>query len=534
MGAPWPRETVAAVAANPAALLAEKRKKQHWAWQPLKHVAPPAVKRAGWARTPIDRFILAGLEARNLKPNPYADRRTLLRRASYDLIGLPPTPEEVEAFVSDKSPSAYEKVVDRLLASPHYGERWGRFWLDIARYGEDQAHSFEPRLYPQGFRYRDWVAHALNTDMPYDKFVRAQIAADLLPDADSKENLPALGFFATGPVYYGDSKMFDQYDDRIDTLSRGFLGLTVACARCHDHKFDPISQKDYYGLAGIFASTAYIEVPVNTPNAAESGKADRGGDRQKLIQAKTEEVDKFTNEQLRNLRQRFTPETARYVFSTWKLLNRRKTDPKLTTETFAAQEGLETLVLERWHDYLMAEGDHPALAAWRDLRKRQDARTDFSASAPAQEEARKVAAELQDSLLALQKRRTDKGTMPLTQAENTRLDEIVGDQGVLTLPKDRFEKLLVGDPKVHYAVIKAELERLKMGAFVHALTEGPKPANVPILLRGNPETPGAEAPRRFLTILAGRTRPPSRRAAGGSNSPTPLQREVTRSRPASW
>ncbi len=513
MGAPWPKETAAPVAPNPAAVLAEKRKRQHWAWQPVRSVAPLAVKRKTWPRNPIDQFILAGLETRNLKPNTYADRRTLLRRASFDLIGLPPTPEEVEAFLADKSPNAWEKVIDRLLASPHYGERWGRYWLDIARYGEDQAHSFEPRLYPQGFRYRDWVAHALNTDMGYDRFVKAQIAADLLKDPDAKDDLPALGFFATGPVYYGDSKMFDQYDDRIDTLSRGFLGLTVACARCHDHKFDPITQKDYYGLAGVFASTAYIEVAVNTPEAGKEGKTEAGGDRQKIIQTKNEEVEKFTNEQLQNLRQRFTPETGKYLVAAWKLLNKRKTDANLSLDAFAMKEGVESLVLERWMNYLKA--DHPSLAGWRDLLKKQDAHTDLSASEPALADVRKFAADFQDTLVALIKRRAEKNaTMPLTKEQTALLEETTGGDGVLTIPRDRFDKLLVGDPKAHYAVIKAQLERLKMGAFVHALTEGPKPANVPVLLRGNPETPGEEAPRRFLAILAGDNAPAVTQGSG--------------------
>src|SRR5262249_25685853 len=198
-----------------------------------------------------------------------------------DLIGLPPTPAEVDAFVNDNSPEAFAKVVDRLLASPHYGERWARHWLDVARYGEDQAHTFQARKYPQGFRYRDWLIKAFNDAMPYDRFVREQLAADVLPRSEADEkterlaNLPALGLFALGPVYYGDPKKLDQIDDRIDTVTRGLLGLTVACARCHDHKYDPISTKDYYALAGVVAGTEYVEVslepgkegePVPTPS----------------------------------------------------------------------------------------------------------------------------------------------------------------------------------------------------------------------------------------------------------------------------
>ncbi|MCW3097042.1 MAG: Protein of unknown function (DUF1553)/Protein of unknown function (DUF1549)/Planctomycete [Chthonomonadaceae bacterium] len=516
MGAPWPKERVVAIAPSPANLLVEKRKKAHWAWQPVRSVTPPAVKRAAWTRNPIDRFILAGLEARNLKPNTYADRRTLIRRASFDLIGLPPTPEEVAAFLADKSPNAWEKVVDRLLASPHYGERWGRYWLDIARYGEDQAHSFEPRLYPQGFRYRDWVANALNADMPYDHFVRAQIAADLIDGPDKKQDLPALGFFATGPVYYGDNKMFDQYDDRIDTLSRGFLGLTVACARCHDHKFDPITQKDYYGLAGIFASTAYIEVPYTPPTVGgQTAENAPVTNRQDMINAKEAEVNKFAEEQLADLRNRYLPETSRYMVAAWKLINRRKTNAKLTTEQYATTEKLETIVLGRWVKYLAAAKDHPALADWQKVVIAQDARTDLSASDSAIAQVTGAANAFQNSLMELVKRRKDKQTKPaLTKVEMAAADEIVGGEGVLTIPQDVFDKLLVGDPKVHYATIKGQLDRMKMGPFIHALTEGSKIGNVPVLLRGNTEAPGEEAPRRFLAILAGDNAPTFTKGSG--------------------
>src|SRR5207249_11317875 len=185
---------------------------------------------------------------------------------------LPPTPEEVAAFERDDWPDALARVVDRLLASPHYGERWARHWLDVARYGEDQAHTFQARQYPNGFRYRDWLVRAFNADMPYDRFLKEQIAADLLDGPDPLDRLAALGYFALGPVYYGDPKKLDQLDDRIDTLSRGFLGLTVACARCHDHKFDPIPTKDYYALVGVFASTDYAEVPLVSDAEVEAAR----------------------------------------------------------------------------------------------------------------------------------------------------------------------------------------------------------------------------------------------------------------------
>src|SRR5262249_19065709 len=232
-----------------------------WSFRPIGDPEPPSVREADWPISPIDRFILARLEANGLAPSPPAEKVALIRRVTFDLIGLPPTPEDVATFLRDDAPDAYERLVDRLLASPHYGERWGRYWLDVARYGEDQAHSFQPRLYPYGHRYRDWVIGALNRDMPYNRFILEQVAGDLLdgPESGRLDRLAALGFFACGPVYYGDGKQLDQYDDRIDTMCRGFLGLTVACARCHDHKYDPIPTTDYYALQGVFASTQYAE-----------------------------------------------------------------------------------------------------------------------------------------------------------------------------------------------------------------------------------------------------------------------------------
>jgi hypothetical protein len=265
-GAPWPNSPGTRRSGNDKSFEITPEDRAFWSFQPIADPPVPIVTDQTWPRTSIDRFILARLESAGLTPSNPADKRTLIRRATFDLIGLPPTPEEIEAFLADDSPDGFARVIDRLLASPHYGERWARHWLDVARYGEDQAHTFEARIYTQAFRYRDWVVSALNEDMPFDEFVRAQLAADLVGGNEiSKPDLAALGFFAIGPVYYGDRQKLDQMDDRIDTLTRGLLGLTVACARCHDHKFDPISSADYYALAGIVASTEYFEVPLVSP-----------------------------------------------------------------------------------------------------------------------------------------------------------------------------------------------------------------------------------------------------------------------------
>jgi mono/diheme cytochrome c family protein len=271
-GLSWPEAKVPVrVAATEGRKITEKDR-EFWSFRPIANPPLPRVHDTSWPKRSLDFFVLGELETRGLHPVELADRLTLIRRATFDLIGLPPTVEEVEAFLHDGRPDAFARVVDRLLASPQYGERWGRHWLDVARYGEDQAHTFEARLYPCGYRYRDWVVQALNRDMPYDEFLREQIAGDLEEEPGRQERLAALGFFALGPVYYGDRQKFDQLDDRIDTLSRGVLGLTVACARCHDHKFDPIPTRDYYALAGVFASTDYVDFPLGPPAEAEAYK----------------------------------------------------------------------------------------------------------------------------------------------------------------------------------------------------------------------------------------------------------------------
>src|SRR5579875_2679374 len=251
MGAPWPEETVKADASS---LSVAEVRRTHWAFGPVKKPSPPAVKKADWVKTPIDAFVLAGLEAKGLMPAPGADRRTLIRRVTQDLHGLPPTPEEVAAFESDRSLDAYARLVDRLLASPRYGERWGRHWLDVARYADSKGYVFqEERRYPFAYTYRDYVICAFNEDLPYDQFILQQLAADQLPLGEDRRPLAALGFLTLGRRFLNN--IHDIIDDRIDVTMRGLQALTVGCARCHDHKFDPIPQKDYYSLYGIFASS---------------------------------------------------------------------------------------------------------------------------------------------------------------------------------------------------------------------------------------------------------------------------------------
>jgi hypothetical protein len=244
-----------------------------WAFRPLARHAPPppSASQAAWPRNDIDRFVLARLAEKNSSPSPRADRRTLVSRAYVDLLGYKPTYDEIQRWANDAAPNAYEKLIDHLLASPHYGERWARHWMDIARFGEDNSTSEATNpAYPFAWRYRDWIIEALNADTPYDRFVTLQLAADKVPDT-RRPDLRALGYLGAAPVYHKDQRlsadvtyafMTDDWDDRVDAVTRGVLGVTVACARCHDHKFDPVSTKDYYALAGVFASTMRAERPL--------------------------------------------------------------------------------------------------------------------------------------------------------------------------------------------------------------------------------------------------------------------------------
>src|SRR5438105_5048480 len=238
------------------------KEREFWSFrQPIAR-PQPVVKNKRWPNQPLDYFVLARLEQTNLAPAMEADRRTLIRRATFDLTGLPPKPEDVDAFLKDKRRDAYPRLVERLLALPQFGERMASLWLPLARYAEDQAHQVgkdTTMFYPHAYRYREWVINAFNRDLPYDQFIRLQLAADKVEGG--ADNLVALGLLGLGPKYYNRNRLevqADEWEDRVDTVTRSMLGLTVSCARCHDHKFDPITARDYYALAGVFASTKMV------------------------------------------------------------------------------------------------------------------------------------------------------------------------------------------------------------------------------------------------------------------------------------
>jgi hypothetical protein len=387
IGAPDPRS--GAASKNLAGKPKQIAPNELWSLQkPIAH-KPPEVKQSGLVKNEIDRFILKKLEEKSMHPAQPADKRTLLRRAWFDLVGLPPSPDTVENFVKDNSPNAFEKALDELLASRHYGERWGRYWLDLARFAQDQAHTFKARMYPNGWLYRDWIVSALNDDMPYDKFLKYQIAADLINPPDVYKHRAALGLFALGPVYYQDNgekdkAMADEWDDRLDTLMRGTQAMTVACARCHDHKYDPISMADYYGLSGIFASSDYAEEPSVPAEVVDSrSRADQAVADQKL------KIDAFSAAHIGSARLSLAKQIPDYMVAAWQVISDQKTDKSKKNKKYfeqkAAAAKLHPVLLERWTNLLLAEKDFAEnknkprdyLAEWTAFRK-----TNASGKAP--------------------------------------------------------------------------------------------------------------------------------------------------------
>ena len=344
-GAPWSSaETVHTQSVNSS----------WWSFRKLQPPPIPTTKNVTWVRNPIDAFILAKLEEKGLPPASQADKRTLIRRATFDLTGLPPTPEDIESFLSDDSSGAFAKVVYRLLASPHYGERWGRHWLDLVRYAD----------LPDAYRYRDWVVNAFNRDMPYDQFIRYQIAGDLIPPEDSK-GINAEGIIATGLLVIGEwgageadkPKMItDIVDDQIDVVGLAFMGLTTACARCHDHKYDPISTEDYYSLAGIFFSTHIIPDPGSNTHGTKRLRVpllpkvelDKINRHKERIAQKERQLKAEADQEYRKFAESLVPETARYMMAAWGYKNRPNAEHDLSLAAFAAERKLHPYALQQW------------------------------------------------------------------------------------------------------------------------------------------------------------------------------------------
>ncbi|HTE17025.1 MAG TPA: DUF1549 domain-containing protein, partial [Armatimonadota bacterium] len=347
IGAPWPGERMKAEVRRKkggGALLRTPQTSpgKPWPYSPPTVPSLPVVKNRSWGRSPIDRLILSALEAKGLSPAPPADRRTLIRRATFDLIGLPPTPSEIRDFLADTEPGAFARVVDRLLASPAYGERWGRHWLDVARYADSNGLD-ENLVFPNAWRYRDYVIRAFNADKPIDRFIQEQIAGDLLPAAvDETADLDrtiATGFLSLGPKMLAEDDPMKQeediVDEQVDTLGKAFLGLTLGCARCHDHKFDPISQSDYYALAVILKSTKTMvnfkvvaewqEVPL-----ASRAEREKLASLERAVQAKKEELERARKNAGDAVLAEAQRNASRYVLAAQELL--KDTGPRVVLQ----------------------------------------------------------------------------------------------------------------------------------------------------------------------------------------------------------
>ena len=571
MGVPWPEEQTSITKTEPGKITDED--KAYWAFQAIRRPAVPEVAEvhhSKWPKSAIDRFVLSRLEVEGLEPAPPAEKRVLIRRAYFDLIGLPPTPTEIDDFLGDESTGAFARVIDRLLASPHYGERWGRYWLDVARYGEEDARGLSQEFYPNAFRYRDFVVSAFNQDMPYDLFVKAQIAGDLIeaedPESDQETLLPALGFFGLGPWYYDVTvprqARSDERHDRVDVLTRGFLGLTVACARCHDHKFDPITMNDYYGLAGVFSSSQYREYPLAPAHEVEAFHR-----REKKIKELETAIRDFIQTESEQLGGILARKTARYLVASWKVLNLEKEaegagsagsqlDYKAISETVAGEHHLDGEVLARWVRYLRdPEKDHPYLDDW----------TAILGGKAAPQEIEAVALAFQQTVLSIidEKKEIDARNRAIlernrppkdaaktflpngfstyeefcpgcqTSVESLERDKFVlwsdllgppvdaadpsERQGAVLLFQDgegndktdgkELERFLGSEWRSYLESMRAQLESLKKGLperypFLHALAESDHPSDIQLHLRGSPFNLGKKVPRRSLEVLS--------------------------------
>ncbi len=547
-GAVWPK-TVGS-AADPRA----EAWKRHWAFQKIADPTLPEVKDRAWPRSSVDHFILAKLEEKGLAPSPQADRLTLIRRASFDLIGLPPTPEDVQAFQNDPAPTneAFAKIVDRLLASPRYGERWGRHWLDVARYADTKGYVFLDELdYPWAYTYRDYVIESLNKDLPYDQFLLEQLAADKIIKGDDRKPLRALGFLTVGSRFMNNNE--DILDDRVDATTRGLMGLTVSCARCHDHKFDPIPAKDYYALRGVFASCSepvvppLYDKPPATPEYAayESELTKRERELADFIDQKHAELMDSTKLRvgeylLAAIESRGRPDTRDFMI----IAEGKELNPKMTRRwrrlldrtskgfdpVFAPLHRLAAIPPAEFAKQAPAAIE--ALARETDPIKRVNPLIVASLSPPYPktfaESVRRIGAALRGSeqiWLDYERRAKLNGTpvQSLPDPEHERLRLVFHQpNGPLDIPVNREGDLdFIADRPSQDRLKKlkdaVQTWRVKgKGAPPRAMTveDQPNPVDPRVFIRGNPGNLGEPTPRRFLEALSGADRMPYHEGSG--------------------
>lgn len=526
LGAPWPNaggvvaETKAAGPKSTTRSFTEEEK-AFWAFQPLAQSAAPKVKNTAWVKSPVDAFVLAKLEEKGIQPAPAADKLTLLRRASYDLTGLPPTEKEMNEFLADKSPDAFAKVVDRLLASPRYGEKWGRHWLDVARYADSTGND-EDHRYPHAWKYRDYVIQAFNDDLPYDQFVREQVAGDLLPSADGGEvnrrGIIATGFLALGAkaIAQQDKKkmLYDVWDEQVDVTSKAFLGLTMACARCHNHKFDPLLTKDYYSLIGMFASTrsfsnpdSHVSVPLEKPlvpksewqqfQAAKKAQAEK---EKRVRLASGEIVDEVKLQRVNEL----VPRLAELM-----LAARQVYAQGAKVETVAQEAKLPAEAVKHWTDFLkpgdtvrgyLNEWNAAAPTKLREVA--QGYQTRFQQRlAELQRELAEWRPKYQQALQS-GKALPDK---PRLEAGDDRFFDDVLYSGPFNV-SDKDKENFSAEQWAQLETLRKEMDALKKAAPVEpdmacAIEEGESVAQ-PVLIRGDYNNQGEDAPRAFPAILS--------------------------------
>ena len=522
LGAPWPEAERAAGASSAG----------FWSFEPVRAVTPPPVRDATWIRNAVDNFILARLEEAGLPPSAPADKLTWLRRATFDLTGLPPTSAEIEEFDADDSASAYETVVDRLLASPRYGERWGRHWLDVARYA-DSTGADEDHRYPYAWRYRDYVIRAFNDDKPYDRFVQEQIAGDLLPPDDPNARVNAEGIVATGFLALGTKLLaeidkpklfYDVVDEQIDTTSKALLGITLACARCHDHKFDPFPTTDYYAMASIFASTKQFESLTGAvvsklyfrPIAPDDEVA-RYEEARKAIAAQKAEIAKVEGKESTRYRDELAPLLADYMLAAFEIYSEGQ-----TAAAAAERAGLQQDVVERMAEYLKPGRERrPQLEAWYAATgaNRSDVATVYQQRFLATIQLRNDANEKWEEEAAAARAKGEKEPeRPQFFAGDDRFfTEINAAKGPFGLPAERQDAYYLPESKEQLEKLRAELKTLEAAApnppMAVAVNEGEN-VDQKVFVRGSVNSPGEAVPKRFPIVLAGSDQPPITKGSG--------------------
>jgi mono/diheme cytochrome c family protein len=542
MGAPDPRTNSIPVAKG----VVTEAAKKHWAYQPIRRPSPPAVGNKKWVQAPLDRFILAKLEAKKLAPSAKADKRTIIRRASYDLLGLPPTAEQVEAFVSDNSPDAFPKLVDRLLASPHYGERWGRYWLDIARYADTKGYVFEEeRRYAFAYTYRDYVIRALNEDLPYDQFIVQQIAADQLPLGDDKRPLAALGFLTLGRRFLNNQP--DIIDDRIDVVSRGLMGMTVGCARCHDHKFDPIPTKDYYSIYGVFASS---EEPAEKPLLGDAALPKAYPEYLVEKKKREDELKEFRTTKTNELMAKLRSQVSAYLLTA---AESKEIKDREKREAFVRERKLAPNIVYRWRERFdeLAGKPDPIFGPWVALATLSgtnfaEAATPLAAQFFANanptnrlnpriaglftntpstlkevaERYGKLFEQVQKEWQALASKTNAAPPTALPNENSEALRQVLyGSSSPFNLDPDEIRRLLDTPAQQKERALRRKIEELDAthpGAPPRAmvLKDRSSPVEPVVFVRGNAGNRGPKVPRQFLEILSSENREPFKNGSG--------------------